>query len=57
MKLKECRIVYRRTGSPQPGGYAYAAGLNPTEYIDPNAAERRKGDDQSKGKKSSRGHG
>jgi hypothetical protein len=43
MKLKECRIVYRRTdlvGKPQ--GYAQAADLNPTQYIDPNAAERRK---------------
>jgi hypothetical protein len=43
LKLKECRIVYRRTGAPDRSkGYAAAAGLNPTRYIDPNDAERRK---------------
>jgi len=43
VKIKECRIVYRRSGDPdRPKGYASAAGLNPTRYIDPNDAERRK---------------
>jgi hypothetical protein len=58
LKLKECRIIYRRANSPsKPKGYAAAAGLNPTEYIDPNAAERKKasGDDSTKDKKASKG--
>ncbi len=43
LKIKECRIVYRRTGVPDKAkGYASAAGLNPTRYIDPNDLERRK---------------
>ena len=43
LKLKECRIVYRRAGArDKPNGYAAAAGLNPTQDIDPNAEERRK---------------
>jgi hypothetical protein len=43
LKLKECRIVYRRTGDPDKAkGYASASGLNPAQYIDPNELERRK---------------
>jgi hypothetical protein len=43
VKIKECRIVYRRTGDPEKSkGYAAAAGLNPTRYIDPNDAEHQK---------------
>ena len=44
VKIKECRIVYRRAGGDpdKPKGYASAAGLNPTRYIDPNDVERRK---------------
>ena len=56
-KLKECRIVYRRIGtSSGQNGYASAAGLNPTEYIDPNAIERQKkpGEDVPKEKKASK---
>jgi hypothetical protein len=40
VKIKECRIVYRRGGlETAPAG---AAALTPTWYVDPNAAERRK---------------
>jgi hypothetical protein len=43
VKIKECRIVYRRIGDPDKAkGYASAAGLNPARYIDPNELERRK---------------
>jgi hypothetical protein len=42
VKVKECRIIYRRAGSANPKGYAGAATLTPTLYVDPNAAERRK---------------
>jgi hypothetical protein len=42
VKVKECRIIYRRAGSAKPKDYAGAATLTPTFYVDPNAAERRK---------------
>jgi hypothetical protein len=42
VKVKECRIIYRRAGTAKPNGYAGAATLTPTLYVDPNALERRK---------------
>jgi hypothetical protein len=42
VKVKECRIIYRRTGSAKPKDYAGAAALTPSLYVDPNASERRK---------------
>ena len=49
LKIKECRIIYRRTNAEEkPHGYASAAGLNPARYIDPNDAERRKSEDGKK---------
>jgi hypothetical protein len=42
VKVKECRIIYKRRGSTTPTGYAGAPTLTPTLYVDPNAAERRK---------------
>jgi hypothetical protein len=43
VKLKECRIIYRRVGDPEKReGYASAAGLTPGLYVAPNAAERKK---------------
>jgi hypothetical protein len=42
VKVKECRIVYRRTSSGTADGYATATTLTPTLYVDPNADERRK---------------
>lgn len=42
-KIKECRIIYRRIGSPEvPAGFSAAADPTPTQYIDPNAAERHR---------------
>ena len=42
-KIKECRIIYRRIGSPEvPTGFAAAADPTPTQYIDPNAIERHR---------------
>lgn len=42
-KIKECRIIYRRIGSPEvPSGFAAAADPTPTQYVDPNALERHK---------------
>jgi hypothetical protein len=59
LKLKECRIVYRRSGAvAKPEGYAKAADLNPAQYIDPNAAERRRAfrDEPAEKVKKARGH-
>jgi hypothetical protein len=43
LKIKECRILYRRTGaSERPKGYASVSDLNPSQYIDPNEGEHRK---------------
>ncbi len=42
VKIKECRIIYRRSGGTDKSlGYADAE-LTPTQYVDPNAADRRK---------------
>jgi hypothetical protein len=54
LKLKECRIVYRRSDlAAKSEGYARAPDLNPARYIDPNDAERRKAEkgEVEKGKK------
>lgn len=43
LKLKECRIVYRRVGQQTgPDIYAGLSTLTPTRYLDPNDAERHK---------------
>jgi hypothetical protein len=42
VKVKECRIIYRRADSAKPKDYAGIPTLTPTLYVDPNAAERRK---------------
>jgi hypothetical protein len=42
VKVKECRIIYRRVGTMKPKDYAVATTLTPALYVDPNAAERRK---------------
>ncbi len=41
IQIKECRIIYRRTGSRMgPETYAALSTLTPTKYVDPNEAER-----------------
>jgi hypothetical protein len=42
VKVKECRIIYRRVGCGQANDASSPASLTPTWYVDPNAAERRK---------------
>jgi hypothetical protein len=42
VKVKECRIIYKRVDCTGPTGYCRAATLTPTLYVDPNAVERRK---------------
>lgn len=42
LKIKECRIVYRKADPvKQRGDYAEQASWSPAPYIDPNAPERR----------------
>jgi hypothetical protein len=48
VKVKECRIIYRRTDSVKSKGYSAAATLTPTLYVDPNATERRKASETPK---------
>jgi hypothetical protein len=50
VKVKECRIIYRRSGAAKPKGYAEPATITPTAYVDPNAPERRKATDVPKEK-------
>ena len=45
VKVKECRIIYRRTGAANLRDYAASTTLTPALYVDPNAAERRKATD------------
>jgi hypothetical protein len=43
IKIKECRIIYRRSpGAVPPDEFAAMATPTPVPYVDPNAAERRK---------------
>jgi hypothetical protein len=44
VKVKECRIIYRKALRPALEGFSEVASLTPPEYVDPNAAERRKTD-------------
>ncbi len=42
VKIKECRIIYRRAGtSGPPPDFSEIASLEPTEYLDPNEIARR----------------
>ena len=43
VKIKECRIIYKRAGTTlPPPDFAAAATSTPVPYVDPNAIERRK---------------
>ncbi len=54
VKVKECRIIYRRVGTLKPKDYAVATTLTPALYIDPNAVERRKATEPSTEKTAAR---
>lgn len=52
VKIKECRIIYKRAGTTlPPPDFAAAATSTPTPYVDPNAAERRKAAEATKDEK------
>jgi hypothetical protein len=40
-KIKECRIIYRRTSHTEDTAFAFDVDVNPTRYVDPNEAERQ----------------
>lgn len=40
VKIKECRILYKRAGTDVQPGFAALATLNPEPYVDPNAESR-----------------
>jgi ethanolamine utilization protein EutA (predicted chaperonin) len=42
VKIKECRIIYRRASHTQDDAFAFDVDVNPTRYVDPNDAERKK---------------
>ncbi len=42
LKIKECRMIYRRADHPRPERFASDIECSPTRYIDPNDAERKK---------------
>jgi hypothetical protein len=44
LKIKECRIIYRRTSRSEDNGFASDVESSPTRYLDPNDAERKKSD-------------
>jgi hypothetical protein len=48
LKIKECRIVYRRSPHPAPEAeFSDLATLTPTRYVDPNAPDQRKAAESS----------
>ena len=42
IKIKECRIIYRRADHPGKTHFSSDVEVAPTRYIDPNEAERKK---------------
>jgi hypothetical protein len=42
IKIKECRMIYRRAEHPRPEHFSSDIECSPTRYIDPNDAERKK---------------
>jgi hypothetical protein len=42
VKVKECRIIYRRVGATKSKDYAATTTLTPPLYVDPNDVERKK---------------
>ncbi len=47
LKIKECRIIYRKSLHREEG-FALLPNLTPTQYVDPNAVERRKAEKPEK---------
>ena len=42
VKIKECRIIYRRAPQAKAADFATDAEVTPAQYVDPNDAERKK---------------
>jgi hypothetical protein len=41
IKIKECRIIYRKSSHHQDTAFAFEADVSPAPYVDPNEAERK----------------
>jgi hypothetical protein len=58
VKIKECRIIYRRSlGAIPPGEFAALATPTPSPYVDPNAVERKKAAGDPKDEKAAEAKG
>lgn len=44
VKIKECRIIYRRAAHGEATDFATDAEVTPAQYLDPNDVERKKAD-------------
>jgi hypothetical protein len=42
VKIRECRIIYRRASHSEENAFSSEVDVNPTRYLDPNEAERKK---------------
>ena len=42
IKIKECRIIYRRSSHSEENAFSSDADVGPTRYLDPNESERKK---------------
>jgi hypothetical protein len=42
VKIKECRMIYRRGSHSEANVFSSDVDVNPTRYLDPNEAERKK---------------
>ena len=58
VKIKECRIIYRRSpGAVPPGDFSPLATPTPSPYVDPNAVERKKAAGDPKDEKAAEAKG
>jgi hypothetical protein len=42
VKIKECRIIYRRASHSEENAFSLDADVSPARYVDPNESERKK---------------
>jgi hypothetical protein len=49
VKIKECRIIYRRACDSAENAYSFDMDLSPSRYLDPNETDREKADKPAAG--------
>ena len=47
VKIKECRIIYRRASHSEENVFSFDADVSPARYVDPNDLERKKPEPKS----------